>query len=231
MNVYRLNSGELRSWRDRAARTELKNSIFNRHGETQIRAPSGRILGVARAPENSGHIPIERSIVRGAHHAVSPAECICREWQKPKDKEREHHPLCVNKQHWEAQQTRSPDVLRERALLVAEPPGEESPITALATPIVTATREPITALPEPAACVCREWSGATPGAHHSLCEFREAWLRAQKAPTPMLVELETGAEVREASTDEVEASRQKAADDGVGAVELSDGKLYYVRTS
>lgn len=35
---------------------------------------------------------------------------------------------------------------------------------------------------------------------------------------------------REASPEEAAASRLKEPEDGVGAIELSDGKLYYVRT-
>ncbi|MFZ5893413.1 MAG: hypothetical protein ACOY0T_20295 [Myxococcota bacterium] len=229
MNIYRLNSRELRSWRDREARAELKNLIFQQHGETQVRAPSGRILGVARAPEKSGRVPIERSVVRGAHHAPSPAECICREWQKPAGKELEHHPLCVNKQHWESQQARSPDVLRERALLVAEPATPEPEASASEGSRAEKPAAPSVVLPAPDDCVCRDWAGVPAGAHHPLCQFREAWQRAQNVLTPTLVELETGTEVREASAEEAEASRAKAAEDGVGAIELSDGRLYYVR--
>jgi len=44
-----------------------------------------------------------------------------------------------------------------------------------------------------------------------------------------LVELETGAVIREATDDEVVASKAKAGEDGVGAIGLSDGKLYYVK--
>jgi hypothetical protein len=35
--------------------------------------------------------------------------------------------------------------------------------------------------------------------------------------------------IREATDEEVAASKRKAGEDGVGAIELSDGKLYYVR--
>lgn len=67
------------------------------------------------------------------------------------------------------------------------------------------------------------------GSHHPLCTFRKAWETQQGRATPQLVELETGTVIREASDDELQASKAKAAEDGVGAFELSDGKLYYVR--
>jgi hypothetical protein len=227
MNIYRLNSGELRSWRDRSARAEIKHRIFQMHGETQVRAPSGRILGTARAPEKSRHVPIERAVARGAHHAVSPAECICREWQKPDGKGGEHHPICVNKAHWEGQQAHSPDVLRERALLVSPVPEPALPSP---LPLATSSSAPsVPAPPDPSDCVCREWAGAISEAHHQLCGFREAWEQAHRVKAPQLIELETGTSIREASAEEVEASRQKQDQDGVGAIELSDGKLYYVR--
>jgi len=45
----------------------------------------------------------------------------------------------------------------------------------------------------------------------------------------LLVELETGNVAREATDDEADASKAKADEDGVGTIELSDGRLYYVR--
>ncbi len=45
-----------------------------------------------------------------------------------------------------------------------------------------------------------------------------------------LVELETGEVVREATAEEAAASRRKEPEDGVGAIDFGDGKLYYVRT-
>ena len=247
MHIYRLSSSEFREWRNRATRENLKTQIHARHGETQVRAPSGRILGTARSPERSGRVPIERSMSRGAHHAVSPRECLCREWQKPPGKEAEHHPICTHKSHWEAQQAKSPDALRSRALLNAAPPSappvedddsvrdtqrppagesppEEQPNTASLAP-------PPAPPPAPADCVCHEWAGASEGKHHALCQFRERWEREHGDTAPKLVELETGTVVREASPEEIEASKAKAEDDGIGAIELSDGKLYYVRES
>ena len=224
MKLYRLSQSEFRSWRDREAREGLKRRIFELHGDAQLRAPSGRILGTVRSPEKSARIPIEKSTVRGAHHAVSPRECICREWQKPAGKEDQHHPICVHKQHWEAQQRHSPDAPRERA--VVNGPGAEA--TADAAP----DTEPAPAPPpvcEPAACVCQQWAGGVEGKHHPLCTFRKAWEEQQGEVAPQLVELETGTPIREASAEELIASKQKATEDGVGAIELSDGKLYYVK--
>jgi hypothetical protein len=238
MRVYRLNQREFRAWRDRGAREALKARVFNEHGTTQLRAANRRILGTARS--TAARVPIEQAIVRGAHHAPSPAECICREWQKPEGKQDEHHPICVNKSAWEAQLAHSPDIERERALLsLASVDTTEQ--TADST--VTAPREadgapkvepslapaPIAPAPAPASCICSDWSEAENGKHHPLCEFRERWEREHGIPTPELVELETGHFVREATAEEIEASRAKQAEDGVGAVELSDGKLYYVR--
>ncbi|MFZ5894759.1 MAG: hypothetical protein ACOY0T_27090 [Myxococcota bacterium] len=248
MHIYRLSSSEFREWRNRNTREAIKTQIHARHGETQVRAPSGRILGTARSPERSGRIPIERATSRGAHHAVSPRECLCREWQKPPGKESEHHPICTHKSHWEAQQAKSPDVLRSRALLSAALPTPAAPVededsardterppapdTAIEEqPNAAALAPPPAPPPAPTDCVCREWAGASEGKHHALCEFRERWEREHGDTTPKLVALETGTVVREASPEEVEASKAKAEEDGVGAIELSDGKLYYVRES
>jgi hypothetical protein len=71
--------------------------------------------------------------------------------------------------------------------------------------------------------------GAVEGQHHPLCSFRAAWEAQQGEIAPLLVELETGTTIREATDDERAASKQKATEDGVGAIELSDGKLYYVK--
>jgi hypothetical protein len=252
MHIYRLNSSEFREWRNRATRETLKTQIHARHGEAQVRAPSGRILGTARAPERSGRIPIERTTSRGAHHAVSPRECLCREWQKPPGKEHEHHPICTHRSHWAAQQAKSPDILRGRAVLSASQPAApaededsardterppapeaapEEQTVAAEQPPAAALAPPPAPLPAPADCVCHEWAGANEGKHHALCEFRERWELEHGKTTPELVELETGTVVREASPEEVEASKAKAEEDGVGAIELSDGKLYYVRES
>jgi hypothetical protein len=228
MKLYRLNQSEFRSWRDRDARAALKVRIFEQHGDSQLRAPSGRILGTVRSPEKSERIPIDRSVSRGSHHAVSPRECICREWQKPAGKEKEHHPICVHKQHWEAQQLRSPDLPRERAVVRGASTEVEPPALANAP----ADAEPAASKPvvqSPTGCVCQEWAGIVEGKHHPLCAFRKAWEAQQGVVTPQLVELETGTTIREASVEEVVASKQKAVEDGVGAIELSDGKLYYVK--
>lgn len=238
MRVYRLNQREFRAWRDRAAREALKTRIFNEHGTTQLRAANGRILGTARS--TAARVPIEQAVVRGAHHAPSPAECLCREWQKPEGKHDEHHPICVNKSAWEAQLAHSPDTEKDRALLglasvtttekqvETDPPASpESDGVPNVEP--SAAPAPVAPAPDPASCTCRDWSGAENGKHHPLCEFREDWEREHGVATPELVELETGHFVREATSEEVEASRAKQAEDGVGAVELSDGKLYYVR--
>jgi hypothetical protein len=238
VKLYRLNQSEFRSWRDREARAQLKERIFAQHGDTQLRAPSGRILGTVRSPEHSTRVPIEKSIARGAHHAVSPRECICREWQKPAGKESEHHPICALKAPWEAQQARSPDLLRERVVVgsptesrdtLPAPPESASMPAAGGSSAVSATTPEPQALLSPADCVCREWAGVVAGSHHPLCTFRKAWEAQQGRAAPQLVELETGTVIREASDDELQASKAKAADDGVGAFELSDGKLYYVR--
>lgn len=238
MKLYRLNQSEFRSWRDREARAQLKGRIFAQHGDTQLRAPSGRILGTVRSPERSMRVPIEKSVARGAHHAVSPRECICREWQKPSGKESEHHPICALKGPWEAQQARSPDVLRDRVVVgsptenhdtVPAPPDVASAPAAGSSRPVSAPAPETQPPTSPADCVCREWAGVVTGSHHPLCTFRKAWETQQGRATPQLVELETGTVIREASDDELQASKAKAAEDGVGAFELSDGKLYYVR--
>jgi len=221
MKLYRLNQSEFRSWRDPEARDLLKAHIFAQHGDTQLRAPSGRILGTARAPEKSGRVPIEKSVVRGTHHAVSPRECICREWQKPAGKQDEHHPICVHKQHWENQQRHNPDAPRERAVVNGTrplPTSEEAVEEPAAPPLVA-----------PADCVCKDWAGIVEGKHHPLCTLRKPWEAQQGQVAPQLVELETGTVIREASADEAAASKEKASEDGVGAIELSDGKLYYVK--
>jgi hypothetical protein len=255
MHIYRLNSAELRVWRDRDARETLKHKINARHGDAQVRAPNGRILGTARSPERSGRIPIERSLARGAHHVVSPRECICREWQKPAGKEHEHHPICTHKAHWAAQQAKSPDMLRDRAVLGARQPGhaagpsvattalddqapptERSSRTPEAASFGSAGADDVTkispeqlAVPAPPDCTCRAWAGGREGKHHPLCQFRERGERDDGETHPVLVDLETGAVAREAAPEEIEASRAKAKEDGVGAIELSDGKLYYAR--
>jgi hypothetical protein len=227
MKLYRLSQSEFRAFRSRPAREELKKRIFEQHGDTQLRAPSGRILGTARAPEKSARVPIEKSIVRGTHHAVSPRECICREWQKPTGKEAEHHPICVHKQHWEAQQQRSPDLPRERA--VVNGPGATAAAAAASEDTASSAEPAKPPVVPPDGCVCQEWAGVVAGKHHPLCSFRKAWEAQQGEPAPQLVELETGTPLREASADEIAASKRKAEEDGVGALELSDGKLYYVK--
>jgi hypothetical protein len=235
MKLYRLSQGEFRSWRDREARTALKQRIFTQHGDTQLRAPSGRILGTVRSPEKSARVPIEKSVKRGAHHAVAPRECICREWQKPAGKEDQHHPICALKGPWEAQQVRSPDLPRERVVVGAESAASE-PATSEQTATATAeaagatpSRSEVIQPPPPTDCVCQEWAGTVAGSHHALCAFRKAWEAQQGRTAPQLVELETGTVIREATDDEHAASKVKAAEDGVGAIELSDGKLYYVK--
>ncbi len=243
MKLYRLSQSEFRSWRDRGARAALERRVFDQHGTAQLRAPSGRILGTVRSPQNSGRIPIERSVARGTHHAVSPRECLCREWQKPQGKQDQHHPICVHKQQWEAQQHRSPDVPRARAVVgaaahsvVSEP--TEPMLTAATTtasppelPAEPASLPPAPApsLQSPDACICREWAGAVEGKHHPLCTVRKAWESHEGQQAPQLVELETGSVIREATDEEALASKRKATEDGVGAIELSDGKLYYVK--
>ena len=81
----------------------------------------------------------------------------------------------------------------------------------------------------PGDCICHEWAGAVEGKHHPLCTFRKAWEANEGQQAPQLVELETGTVIREATDEEALASKQKATEDGVGAIELSDGKLYYVK--
>ena len=233
MKLYRLNQSEFRSWRDRQARTALKERVFAQHNDAQLRAPSGRILGTVRAPEKSARVPIEKSTKRGAHHAVAPGECICREWQKPAGKEDQHHPICALKGPWEAQQARSPDVPRER-VVVSESSETHDTVPAPPETVTDEAAEAAKQLeppqaPPPADCVCRQWSGAVAGSHHPLCAFRNAWETQQGRVPPQLVELETGTVIREATEEEVAASKAKATADGVGAIELSDGKLYYVK--
>ncbi|HEY3253855.1 MAG TPA: hypothetical protein VGJ91_07915 [Polyangiaceae bacterium] len=97
-------------------------------------------------------------------------------------------------------------------------------------PTQAADRPQTTATPEPATCVCQVWAGVNSGRHHALCQFRSQWDREHAVPVPQLIELETGVVAREASTEEAAASKRKEPEDGVGAIELSDGKLYYVRT-
>jgi hypothetical protein len=234
MKLYRLSQGEFRSWRDREARTALKERVFAQHGDTQLRAPSGRILGTVRAPEKSARVPIEKSIKRGAHHAVAPGECICREWQKPAGKEDQHHPICALKGPWEAQQARSPDVPRERVVVRESSEARDTvpaPADTASAPAVDASANPAASphAPPPGDCVCREWAGVVAGSHHQLCAFRKAWDAQQGRVAPQLLELETGTVVREATDDEVAASKAKVTEDGVGTIELSDGKLYYVK--
>jgi hypothetical protein len=235
MKLYRLSQSEFRSWRSREARAALKERIFTQHGDTQLRAPSGRILGTVRAPEKSARVPIEKSIKRGSHHAVSPRECICREWQKPAGKEDQHHPICALKAPWEAQQARSPDVLRDSVVVTGGKEARDT-LPAPRPPIEPAIEtEPVPTAPEsvkppsPASCVCKDWANAVTGSHHPLCAFRKAWSDQQGHAAPQLVELETGTVVREATEEEQAASKAKVGDDGVGAIELSDGKLYYVK--
>lgn len=233
MKLYRLSQSEFRSWRNREARTALKERVFAQHGDAQLRAPSGRILGTVRAPEKSARVPIEKSIKRGTHHAVAPGECICREWQKPAGKEDQHHPICVLKAPWEAQQARSPDVPKERVVVgqssevrdTVPAPAEASPATATDEAAKPAPPQ----APPPQECVCLEWAGVVADSHHPLCTFRKAWEAQQGRVPPQLVELETGTVIREATDEETTASKAKAVEDGVGAIELADGKLYYVK--
>ena len=141
------------------------------------------------------------------------------------------------------------DVPRSRALLSASQPAPPAPVededsardtqrppapdrtTEAPQPNAPTLAPPSAPSPAPADCVCHEWAGSSEGKHHALCQFRERWEREHGDTTPKLVELETGAVVREASPEELEASTAKAEEDGVGAIELSDGKLYYVRES
>src|SRR5450631_4581276 len=115
MKIYRLSQDEFRAWRDHDARTELTKRVFAEHGVTQVRAPSGRVLGTAR--QTGERVPIERAKFRAAHHAIRPGECMCREWQKPAGKKDEHHPICVNKASWESQQAHDPDAPRDRVVV------------------------------------------------------------------------------------------------------------------
>jgi hypothetical protein len=110
----------------------------------------------------------------------------------------------------------------------APPPVEPAPAVAEVPPAPKAPTA--TAAPGPEGCVCQDWAGVVAGQHHPLCQFKSAWEREHHVPVAQLVELETGTVVREASPEEAEASKQKEPEDGVGAIELSDGKLYYVRT-
>jgi hypothetical protein len=247
MRIYRLSQAEFRAWREHETRAELTKRIFTEHGVAQIRAPSGHILGTAR--QSNERVPIERAKTRAAHHAIRPGECMCREWQKPPGKEDEHHPICVNKASWESQQAHDPDAPRDRVVVsttVAHaapsegtaptqlpPPDVEAspalPPEAVAAPAQEPHRAPTTATPEPATCICQAWAGVSSGRHHPLCQFRSQWDREHAVSVPQLIELETGVVAREASAEEAAASKRKEHEDGVGAIELSDGKLYYVR--
>ena len=251
MRIYRLSQAEFRAWREHETRAELTKRIFTEHGVAQIRAPSGHILGTAR--QSNERVPIERAKTRAAHHAIRPGECMCREWQKPPGKEDEHHPICVNKSSWESQQAHDPDAPRDRVVVSttvahaaptegtaptqppppaveAVPAPQEAAAAMGAPPAVPpaqeARRAPTTATPEPATCICQVWAG---GHHHALCQFRSQWDREHAVSVPQLIELETGVVAREASAEEAAASKRKEPEDGVGAIELSDGKLYYVR--
>jgi hypothetical protein len=249
MKIYRLSQDEFRAWRDHDARTELIKRVFAEHGVTQVRAPSGRVLGTAR--QTGERVPIERAKFRPAHHAIRPGECMCREWQKPAGEEGEHHPICQNKAAWESQQIHDPDAPRERVVVSVtaahesaestDPPLpalEASVPTVLSAPAVPVAPAPpipptapplASATPEPQACVCHIWAGGNSGQHHPLCQFRSAWEREHGAPKLELVELETGQVVREATDEEAAASKRKESEDGVGAIDFGDGKLYYVR--
>jgi hypothetical protein len=252
MRIYRLSQAEFRAWREHETRAELTKRIFTEHGVAQIRAPSGHILGTAR--QSNERVPIERAKTRAAHHAVRPGECMCREWQKPPGKEDEHHPICVNKASWESQQVHDPDAPRDRVVVsttvahaapsegtapTQPPPAIErlpavaalpapAPLSAVAVERETA-QATVSATPEPATCICQGWAGVSSGHHHPLCQFRSQWDREHEVSAPQLIELETGVVAREASADEAAASKRKEPEDGVGAIELSDGKLYYVR--
>jgi len=260
MRIYRLSQAEFRAWRDHDLRTELVKRVFAEHGVSQIRAPSGRVLGTAR--QTGERIPIERAKFRAAHHAIRPGECMCREWQKPAGKEDEHHPICQYKAAWESQQINDPDAPRDRVVVSSSapalsseaadstvptepPPALEAPTavapadarpaspapTPLARPAAPAAPTlPTHATPEPTACVCHVWAGGISGQHHPLCQFKNAWEREHGVPKLELIELETGEVAREATPEEAAASKQKEAEDGVGAINFGDGKLYYVRT-
>ncbi|HKO46533.1 MAG TPA: hypothetical protein VJV79_02350 [Polyangiaceae bacterium] len=253
MKIYRLSQDEFRAWRDHYARLELMKRVFAEHGVAQVRAPSGRVLGTAR--QTGERVPIERAKFRAAHHAIRPGECMCREWQKPAGKESEHHPICQYKSAWESQQLHDPDAPRERVVVsitaAHEPeptdsttPTEPPPAQEASTPVVAAVPPQPTApavpeasaapalastTPEPQACVCHIWAGGDSGQHHPLCQFRSAWEREHGASKLELVELETGEVVREATAEEAAASKRKETEDGVGAIDFGDGKLYYVR--
>src|SRR5450631_3923940 len=174
MKIYRLSQDEFRAWRDHDARTELTKRVFAEHGVTQVRAPSGRVLGTAR--QTGERVPIERAKFRAAHHAIRPGECMCREWQKPLGKEDEHHPICVNKASWESQQAHDPDAPRDRVVVSttvahAAPsegtaPTQPPPPAAAAVPTMPALppaaapaqeadRAPTIATPEPTTCICQ----------------------------------------------------------------------------
>jgi hypothetical protein len=228
MRIYRLSQAEFRAWREQSTRAELMKRIFSEHGVAQVRAPSGHILGTAR--QSNERVPIERAKTRAAHHAIRPGECMCREWQKPAGKEHEHHPICVNKSAWESQQAHDPDAPRERVVVSATAAHEPADSTAPTEP-PPAGPDPAApgATPEPSTCVCQVWAGAGAAQHHPLCQFRSQWEREHDVITPQLVELETGVVAREATAEEAAASKQKEPADGVGVIELSDGKLYYVR--
>jgi len=159
--------------------------------------------------------------------------------EKPLGREEEHHPICVNKAAWESQQAHDPDAPRDRVVVsmtVAHELDEATAPTEPPPPIPAAVavapdpeRASTIATPEPATCVCRGWAGVSSGHHHALCQFRSQWDRAHAISVPQLIELETGVVAREASPEEAAASKRKEPEDGVGAIELSDGKLYYVR--
>ena len=247
MKIYRLSQAEFRAWREHDTRAELTKRIFTEHGVAQIRAPSGHILGTAR--QSNERVPIERAKTRAAHHAIRPGECMCREWQKPPGKHDEHHPICMNKASWESQQAHDPDAPRDRVVVSttvahAEPsegtaPTQPPPPATEAPPQVPALPAPAmkpvnaqasaSATPDPATCICQAWAGVSSGRHHALCQFRSQWDREHEVSAPQLIELETGVVAREASAEEAAASKRKEPEDGVGAIELSDGKLYCVR--
>ena len=235
MRIYRLSQAEFRAWRDHDARMELTKRIFTEHGLSQIRTPSGRVLGTAR--QTSERVPIERAKFRAAHHAVRPGECMCREWQKPTGKEDEHHPICVNKSAWESQQLHDPDAPRDRVVVSATAAHEPEPVPAESStpteppPVIAApaAASPVPAIPDPQGCACHVWAGGVSDHHHPLCQFRSTWEREHGVATLELIDLETGEVAREASAEEAAASKLKEPEDGVGAIELSDGKLYYVR--
>jgi hypothetical protein len=115
--------------------------------------------------------------------------------------------------------------LPSAAVAAAAPPAAAVAVL----PAQEAHPAPTTATPEPATCICQIWAGVSSGHHHALCQFRSHWDREHEVSVPQLVELETGVVAREASAEEVAASKRKEPEDGVGAIELSDGKLYYVR--